>query len=367
MSSIARPEHAPERTALQNALADAPLLFLRYGMVAVLVAMIAVTAGLDENFLNQNNLLNLLLQWAPVGLMAIGMTFVIISRGFDLSVGGTYAGGGVLYAAVAQHHNTWLGLLAALAAGAAVGALNGIVITRLDVNPFVATLGAGFVLRGFALVGTNATPIIVDKTDFTYLGQNKLGAVPIPGILLIVGLVVGGVVLAKTVYGRSIYAIGGGDEAARLAGIRTRTLRASTYVLTGVGAALAGAILASRLGSAQADVGPDIELQVITVVVVGGTALAGGEGAMWRTAVGVAILAILGNAFDHLQVSPFWQEIIMGAIIIFAIAVDSYGKRRGQHTARLAAWKTSGRRAQPGAVDARPTDTPPAVEKATTS
>lgn len=327
-------------------LADAPMLVLRYGMVALLVAMAAVTAGLDSSFLDRANLLNLLLQWAPVGLMAIGMTFVIISGGFDLSVGGIYAGATVLFAGIASHHNTWLALVATLAAGAGVGALNGFVITRLDVNPFVATLGAGLILRGFALVGTNATPILVSKPDFAKLGQGKLGPFPVPAVLLVLLLAVAALVLARTAYGRSIYAIGGNDEAARLAGLRTRTLRASTYVLTGLGAALAGMILASRLGSGQADVGPNIELQVITVVVVGGTALAGGEGAIWRTAVGISILAILGNAFDRLQVSPFWQQIIQGAIIVFAIAVDSYSKRRAGRESRLA--RTRGRHAEPG-------------------
>lgn len=340
MSSFPEPIHESNQSPLRGMIADAPMLFLRYGMVVVLVVMIVVTAGLDSNFLTQANLLNLLLQWAPQGLMAIGMTFVIISGGFDLSVGGTYAAGGVIFAALTLHNNTWLALLITLLAGAGIGLLNGAVITRLSVNPFVATLGAGFVIRGVAEVGTNATPIIVDKTSFTDIGQAKLGAMPVPGIILIVGLIFGAIVLAKTVYGRSIYAIGGGDEASRLAGLRTRALRASTYMITGVGAALAGAIIASRLGSAQADVGADIELQVITIVVVGGTALAGGEGAIWRTAVGVAILAILGNAFDHLQVNTFYQEIIEGGIIIFAIAVDAYGKRRSQQVARFSFWKS---------------------------
>lgn len=339
MNSIPRPIHQPSESAVRTLVADAPMLFLRYGMVVVLVALIAATAGLDQNFLTQPNLLNLFLQWAPQGLMAIGMTFVIISGGFDLSVGGTYAAGGVIFAALTLHNNTWLALFITLLAGAGIGLLNGVVITRLSVNPFVATLGAGFVIRGVAEVGSNATPIIVDKPDFTQLGQAKLGAVPVPGIILVGALILGAVVLAKTVYGRSIYAIGGSDEASRLAGLRTRALRASTYMITGIGAALAGAIIASRLGSAQADVGADIELQVITIVVVGGTALAGGEGAMWRTAVGIAILAILGNAFDHLQVNTFYQEIIEGAIIIFAIAVDSYGKRRSQREARFTSWK----------------------------
>lgn len=322
------------RSRATDRLADVPSLLLRYGMVVVLVVMVAVTAILDSSFLETNNLLNLLLEWAPVGLMAIGMTYVIIAGGFDLSVGGTYALGGVIFAAVANHQPIWLALIAALAAGVVIGIANGLVITRLDVNPFVATLGTGFVVRGLALVATSATPILVSRSGFDVLGTDKIGPFPIPAVLLIAGLVVGGFVLARTVYGTFIYAVGGNEESARLSGLPTRRIKASAYVLTGVGAALAGCILASRLSSGQADVGDNIELDVITVVVVGGTALAGGDGAMWRTAVGISILAILGNAFDRLQINPFWQLVIRGAIIVFAIAADAYAQKRAARTRR---------------------------------
>jgi ribose transport system permease protein len=268
--------------------------------------------------------------------MAIGMTYVIISGGFDLSVGGIYAMGGVIFAAVANSQSVWLGLAAAVAAGGFIGIVNGTIITRLDVNPFVTTLGMGFIVRGLALVATSATPILVTKSDFNVLGANKVGPFPIPALLLIAGLIVGALVLARSVYGTWIYAVGGNDEASRLAGLPTRLIRASPYVLTGAGAALAGCILASRLSSGQADVGANIELDVITVVVVGGTALAGGEGAIWRTAVGIGILAVLGNGFDRLQINPFWQLVIKGAIIVVAIAADSYGKKRALRTRREA-------------------------------
>jgi ribose transport system permease protein len=310
---------------------DSSTILLRYGMIAVLILMVIVTISLDSTFLDGTNLLNLLLQWAPVGLMAIGMTYVIIAGGFDLSVGGIYAGAAVLYAGMANEgFPIVLAVLLTLAAGIGAGMVNGAIITRLDVNPFVATLGMGFILRGLALVLTSAAPIIVSASGFQAIGTGKWGSFPIPGVALIVALLLFGFILARTVYGRSIYAIGGGDEAARLSGLRTRTLRASTYMLSGFMAALAGLIIAARLGSGQADIGANIELDVITVVVVGGTALSGGEGAMWRTAVGIGILAVLGNAFDRLQVDTFWQMVIKGGIIVFAIAVDSYSRRRSE-------------------------------------
>jgi ribose transport system permease protein len=311
---------------------------LRYGMVGVFAAMVVATAILDPSFLDHTNLLNLLLQWTPVGLMAIGMTFVIISGGFDLSVGGIYAGAACLYAGLVNYGAPVpIAVLGVLAAGIGAGMVNGGIITRLDVNPFVATLGTGFMLRGLVLVATGAAPIIVDKSSFQWIGAGKWGPFPIPAVTLIGALVVFGFVLARTIYGRSIYAIGGGNEAARLSGLRTDLLRASTYMLSGFMAAFAGVIIAARLGSGQADIGANIELDVITVVVVGGTALSGGEGAIWRTAVGIGILAVLGNAFDRLQVDTFWQIVIKGGIIVFAISADSFAKRRAE------AWRRTDR------------------------
>jgi ribose transport system permease protein len=307
---------------------EAYLWFLRYGMVVFLVAMVVVTTSLDPHFLDRANLLNLLRQWAPAGLMAVGMTFVIISGGFDLSVGGTYAAAAVLSAGIALHHSILAAILVTICMGAGVGLVNGLLITRLEVNPFVATLGMGFVVTGLAEVLSGATPVFVPKASFGNFGGGNILGLPTPGVLLIVGLVVGGLVLGRTVYGRYIYAIGGNEEASRLSGVRTRSMKAIAYVMTGALAALAGFIIASRLGEGQGDIGQNVELDVITIVIVGGTAVSGGEGAMWRTATGIGILAVLGNAFDRLQVDTFWQEVIKGAIIIAAIAIDSYGKRR---------------------------------------
>jgi ribose/xylose/arabinose/galactoside ABC-type transport system permease subunit len=302
----------------------------RYGMVLGLVALVVVTAILDPSFLMTNNLLNLLRQWAPPGLMAVGMTFVIISGGFDLSVGGTYAAAAVLSASLAASVPIPLAVAASIAMGAGIGLVNGIVITRLEVNPFVATLGMGFIVTGLTEVISNAIPIMVENPAFQILGGGDLWGLPIPCILLIAALLLGGVVLAQSVYGRYVYAIGGGDEASRLTGLRTRTIRTLAYVMTGALAALAGCIIASQLGEGQGDIGVNVELGVITIVIVGGNAVSGGEGAMWRTATGIGILAVLGNAFDHLQVSTFWQEVIEGLIIIAALAIDAYGKRRAQ-------------------------------------
>ena len=301
-----------------------------YGMVLALAALIIVTTIFDPAFLTTNNILNLLRQWAPPGLMAVGMTFVIISGGFDLSVGGTYAAAAVLSASLAASMPIPLAIAASVGMGAGIGLVNGVVITRLEVNPFVATLGMGFIVTGLTEVISNAIPIMVEDPAFQIFGGGDLWGLPIPGILLIIVLLLGDVVLARSVYGRYVYAIGGGDEASRLTGLRTRTIRTFAYVMTGALAAVAGCIIASQLGEGQGDIGANVELGVITIVIVGGNAVSGGEGAMWRTATGIGILAVLGNAFDHLQVSTFWQQVIEGVIIIAALAIDAYGKRRAQ-------------------------------------
>jgi len=316
-----------ERT---NVLANASW-FLRYSMVVALFGLILATSVLDSSFLGIGNLLNLLRQWAPPGLMAVGMTFVIISGGFDLSVGGTYAAATVLSASlvVNAHLPIPIAVLLTVLMGSGIGLINGVVITRLEVNPFVATLGMGFIVTGLNEVVSNATPVIVDNAAFQVLGGGDLLGLPIPGIILVIVLIIGDLLLGRSVYGRYVYAIGGSDEASRLTGLRTRSVRTLAYVITGALAALAGCIIASQLGEGQGDIGQNVELGVITIVIVGGNAVSGGEGAMWRTITGIAILAILGNAFDHLQISTFWQEVIEGTIIIGAMAIDSYGKRRG--------------------------------------
>jgi ribose transport system permease protein len=306
-------------------------LLLRYGMVLILAVLIVVVSTAESSFFTHSNLLNLALQWAPVGIMAVPMTLVVIAGGFDLSVGGTYAAACVLYAHLGTtgHWTSAEALCVSAAMGAVIGLVNGALITVVDVNPFVATLGTGYIVRGLALVATGGIPVEMTSMSFTRLGSSSLGGVPIPVWILLGAFVIGGFVLARTVYGKQIYAVGGGEEASRLSGLKTRTLRTSTYVLTGLAAGVSGAIIASRLSTGDSTIGSGIELQVITVVLAGGIALSGGEGAMWRAAVGLAILAVLGNVFDLMQLSTFWQSVVTGAVLIAAIALDTFGKRRG--------------------------------------
>lgn len=316
-----------------------------YGVVIALVLLVAVIALAQPSFLTFPNQMNILGQWAPVAIMGIGMTYVVITGGFDLSVGATYALSAVIAAAVGQTQSPFVAFTVAILAGATVGLLNGLVITGLRVNPFIATLGTSLIVAGVTLVITSNRAYIVDFPLFSILGREKLLGVPYSGILMILLLLIAGLVLAYTSYGQQIYAVGGNAEASRLSGIRVNGVIASTYVLAGVTAGIAGVITASRLSSAQASLAGNIVFDVLTVVIVGGTLLGGGTGAIWRTAVGVGILATLQNGFNLLDIDANYQDIIKGLIIIAALATVD--------------WKRAFRRLRPASHSSVPATTTP--------
>jgi len=302
----------------------------RYSMLGVLVLLVIVATILYPGFLDPANVGNILTQNSAVGLIAIGMTFVIISGGFDLSVGATYALGAVLFAGLTLKTGSILVAgLGALAAGVVVGVVNGLIISRLGINPFVATLGTSSVVSGIAYIYSNSSPFIVnDVPQFQDLALSRIAGIRLPIWILLIAFVVAAVLLARTTYGRNIHAVGGNYEAAWLSGLRVKGLNASVYMLTGALAALAGMMDASRLGVGQADVGGSMALDAIAIVVVGGTSLLGGEGAIWRSAVGLLILATLTNVFYSLNVSQHWQLIAKGCIVVAAVAVDAVIRQR---------------------------------------
>lgn len=300
-----------------------------YGVVIALVVLIAVISIAQPSFLSFPNQMNILSQWAPVAIMGIGMTYVVITGGFDLSVGATYALAAVVAAAVGQSQAPLVAFSAAIAAGLAVGVVNGFIVTALRVNPFIATLGTSLVVGGITLAITGNRAFIVAFEPFTALGRDRLAGVPYSGILVVVLFVIAGLVLAYTSWGQSVYAVGGNLEASRLAGIRTSGVVGSAYALAGLTAGVAGVVTASQLSSAQASLGATLVFDVLTVVIVGGTALSGGRGAIWRTAVGVGILATLQNGFNLLDIDAYYQDVIKGVIIIAALAtVGGGGARR---------------------------------------
>jgi ribose transport system permease protein len=302
---------------------------MRYGLIVVLVVLVVIAQWLYPRFLHPQNIKNILSQNAPLGIIAVGMTLVMITRGFDLSVGAVYAAGATVFASLAVAG--WP-LLAAgattLGIGLLAGLANGTLITRLNVNPFVATLGTTSIFSGLALIYSQSSPFVVSDDAFTALGRGQAFGLPISVWLLAAVFVAGEFVLSRTVYGRSLYAIGGNDEASRLAGLPTSLLRTTTYVICGACSALAGMIIASRLSIGQADIGASMALDAIAVVVIGGTSLLGGEGAVWRSAIGLLIVAVLTNLLDSLAVDSNIQLVIKGTIVIAAVGLDAFARSR---------------------------------------
>lgn len=301
-----------------------------YGMVVVLVVVLIAAVVINPNFFGFGNIRNIFAQNAPVGLVAIGATFVIIGGGFDLSAGAMYALGAVVYAKLATMGIPIIPSMAlALALGCLLGLANGLMINILNVNAFVATLGSASMISGLAFIISGSAPIMARSVEgFDTLGRDRLFDITYSVYLLLAMFAVMSFVLHRTTWGRSVFAIGGNREASRLAGMRTTAVSVSTYVLSGFFAILGGIVIASRTNVGQANLGGDVALNAIAIVIIGGTTLFGGEGAIWRTLIGLLILATLRNLFDTLSLSNAAQLFAQGAILVIAVAMDAYVRTR---------------------------------------
>jgi ribose transport system permease protein len=295
-----------------------------------LVVLCLVTALMTDRFLSPLNLTNILVQSSIMAVIAMGMTFVIIGGGFDLSVGSTAALSGCIAAMVMVKAGLVAGVSAGVAAGAAVGLANGLIIAKLGVNPFITTLGTMVLVRGIVFLITGGAPVGDEGLPAAFLtfGSGRfLGIhylVWVPAILLAVL----SWVLHASPYGRRVFATGGGREAAYLSGVRVERVIASTYVWCGALAGVAGVMLAARLQSGQPTAGEFYELTAIAAVVLGGAALHGGEGTLYKTIIGVFIMIVLGNSLNLLNVDSYWQRVAVGAVIIAAAAADRLRSRR---------------------------------------
>jgi ribose transport system permease protein len=294
----------------------------RFPMVLALGVLLIVTTILYPGFWHLTNLQNLLSQNVGLMLCACGMTFVILAGGFDLSVGSVYAAGAMFYISFLGQLPAPIAVILAILLGMACGVINGVIINVLRVNPFVATLGTSSIFIGLITIYAGATATFATSPSYLYLGTTKVLGIPLSGAIGIIIMIISGLVLAKSTYGRSVYAVGGNKEAARLSGIRVGVISASTFTAIGAMAALGGVFTASQLGTATPNFVGNITLQSIAVVIVGGTALTGGEGAVWRTAVGLAIITVMVNLFTSLNFSPDLQTVFEGMIVIIAVAMD---------------------------------------------
>ena len=295
----------------------------RYGIVVALLVLLAILGVASPTFFRATNFANILAQWAPVGIMSVGTTYVILGGGFDLSVAAGFAFCAVVTAALAQAGvPAGLSFLAAIAAGIVIGFVNAVLVVGLRSNPFAATLASGFVLTSLPYLIVKSPFIEVDQPGFDVLGTGVWHSLPYTGLILIGFLFVFGLILAKTQYGHLLYAVGGNAEISRLFGIPTRLVISSTYILSGFCVGTAASLATSQLSYSASDQDPVLVFDVIVAVVVGGTSLAGGVGSMWQTAVGLAILAVLQNGLNLLDINTFYQYIIKGCLIIVAVSLD---------------------------------------------
>jgi ribose/xylose/arabinose/galactoside ABC-type transport system permease subunit len=339
MANTAAGSALPRGAARQINLVD---LLGRFAPVIFLLLIVLVLSILEPGFRTERNLLNVVRQVSFIGILAVGMTFVILTAGIDLSVGSTLALAGIVCASAAKGTRSLLAggvkdeggvhvlyaALAAIGVGLLIGTIQGFLIGKLAIPAFIVTLGGLGVWRGATLVWANGQPISSFSSDFTYWGKGYVGRIPVPVLFFLAFVIVGHLVLKYTTYGRWIYALGGNPEAARLSGLNTTLLTMSVYVISGFCAGLAAFLLTSRLNSAEQVAGQSYELQAIASVVIGGTSLFGGQGGVLGTLIGALLIGVLNNGLVILGVNPYYQSIVIGAIIVLSVYLDQFVNRR---------------------------------------
>jgi ribose transport system permease protein len=294
---------------------------LEQRIVVLLVLLVAGLGLFTDSFLAGRNLQNLAVAVAIEGVMVVGMTIVMIGRGFDLSIGSVMALAGVLVMDM-QTLGLPVAIAIALSAAALAGLGNGLLVARAGVNPFIATLGTMIVVRGLVMTYTDAQPLVGADLAFMGLGRGKVLGVPIPAVIFLAALILGHVFLAHFRLGRDVYALGGNEEAARASGIRTDRVKLLSYTLCGLSAGIAGVVLAARLNTGSPIIGETTALNVITAVLLGGISLSGGIGSIPAALAGLLCVGVLGNGLNLLDVPAYYQRIAQGLLLISLVAVD---------------------------------------------
>lgn len=304
-----------------------------FGVFAILLFLSLILSLTTDRFLTSDNLFSVFRAFSFIALMAIGECMVIITAGIDLSVGSIFALAGIItaYAMVKWGLGIFIGIILGILTGAVFGLFNGVIITKVHLPPFIATLGTLSVARGLAYAITSGYTIANFPNLFNFLGQGYIGPVPVPVIILLICAVIFSVFLSRTVVGRRIYAIGGNEEAARISGIKVENVKNLVYMLSGIMAALAGILTAARLGVAQSTAGLGYELDAIAAVIIGGASVSGGSGTVFGTIIGAAIMGVLRNGLVLLNVSAYWQQTVIGSVIILAVAMDQLRYRKGKY------------------------------------
>jgi Ribose/xylose/arabinose/galactoside ABC-type transport systems, permease components len=300
-------------------------LFYNYSIVLILILICAVMSLLTSSFYSLGNLMNIVRQVAVVGLIAYGMTFVIISGGIDLSAGAVVAFVGVIVASMSK---AGLPLVVVIPAGIALGAMcglvSGVAISWLSIPPFIATLGLQQIARALALIYSKGRPISNFTDSFLFIGRGRICMIPVPIIIFILVGIICWFFLKKNKFGKHVYAIGGNELASVVCGIKVRRVKTIIYVIMGALTGLAAIVLTSRVSTGNPSVGSGYELDAITGVVIGGASLSGGSGSIFGTVIGALIIGVLSNGLSLLGVSPYWQQFINGSLIISAVALDMF-------------------------------------------
>lgn len=299
-------------------------IMTKYRTILVLIFICIVASQLSPVFLTMSNFTNVIRQTSITAILAAGMTFVILTGGIDLSVGSVLAVSGAIGAGImAGTSNILLAVLSILLIGSIFGLFNGVLITKFDMPPFIASLAVMVIARGVTLVYTNGYPIAIRSREFRFFGRGEIFGIYIPILMLIIAYLIGIYILKNTKFGRYVFSTGGNEEATVLSGINVKRVKIIVYVISGFLAGLAALILTARLSSAQPTAGEGMELDAIAAVILGGTSLNGGLGTISGTLVGALILGVLNNILNLVNVNPFYQYIVKGLVIIIAVITDS--------------------------------------------
>jgi len=299
------------------------------GIAIPLILIFVVIGIINPRFFSRTNIINMLRTSAFVFIIGVSMTYVFIGGGLDLSVGSTLALGGVIAGlALLANIPIWICVLVGVLVGTTVGFMNGLFIARFKIPSFIVTLGMMYIARGIVQFLTRGEPVYPLPTNFNFLGQGFIAGVPVVVIVAVVLGIIGHIVLTKTVFGRSVFANGGNSETARVSGINVIRISLLTYLLNGATSGIAGVLTAARLGSALSNAGLGMELQVIAAVIIGGTSLFGGSGSILGTAVGALLMSVIANGMVFLKVSIYLQQVVIGVIIILAVGLDQYNRKR---------------------------------------
>jgi inositol transport system permease protein len=303
---------------------DIKSILSKYGILLVLIFMVVLMSLLDDSFLKGQNLLNIVRQMSFVGIVAMGVTMVIITTGIDLSSGSVIALVSVVAAGMAHPGEPLIvSILVGLAIGASTGFVNGLITAKGRIPSFIATLGMMTAARGLALLISGGRPISNLSEGFIFMGKGEIGGIPFPILIFILIGLTTHFLLSKTKFGKYTYALGGNEQAARICGINVDRYRIMIYTYAGLLSAIAGIMLTARISAGQPSMGINYELDAIAAAVIGGTSLSGGIGTIPGTVVGVLIIGVLNNGLDLLNVSSYWQQILKGTIIVSAVLIDA--------------------------------------------